>query len=65
MPQSATLTTFRAPVSGISHFDFFEKLTKAFKISIADIWFLTKEVVSLAYAVCKKSCSNILNLLMF
>ena len=56
MLQSATLTRFRALIPAISHFDLFgfrpeifEKLSKTFKISVTDVWFLTKKVVLLAY----------------
>ena len=35
------------------------------KIFITDVWFLTKKVLSSAYAGYKKSCSNIFSLSMF
>ena len=50
MRQSSTLTPFRALIPAISQFDLFgpspdvfENLSKAFKISITDVWFLTKK----------------------
>ena len=65
-PQIATLTTFKAPILEISHFDLFglrpklfEKLPKNFQMSIADVCFLTTKVMSLGYALYKKSCSDI------
>ena len=52
MPQRATLTPFRSPVSAISYFglfdfrpEIFEKLSKTFKISITDVGFLTEKSV--------------------
>ena len=61
MQPGATLAPFRAPISEISYFDFFgsipeifEKLPKTFKISITDVWFLTKKVVPSVYAVYEK-----------
>ena len=72
MPQSTTPTPFKAPIPAILHFDLlnfrpeiFRNLSKAFKISVTDVWFLTKKKASLTYAVYKKSCSNILNLSIF
>ena len=65
-PQIATLTTFKAHILEISHFDLFslrpklfEKLPKNFQMSVADVCFLTMKVMSLGYALYKKSCSNI------
>ena len=72
MPQSATPVPHRKPVPAISHFNLFgfrpeiiKKLLKSVKLFITDVWFLTKKVVSSAYAGYKKSCSNILSLSMF
>ena len=70
MPSRTTVTSFRAPIPAISHFDLFgsrpeifEKLSKT-KIHITDVCCLTAKV-ELAYAVYKRSCSNILSLPMF
>ena len=67
MLQSTTVTPFRTPIPAISHLVFgfrpemFENLSKSFKISITDVCFFTKKVVSLAYAG-YKTCSNFLSL---
>ena len=72
MLQSATLTLYRAPIPAISCFDLFGsrseifgKLPQTFKISITDVWLLTKKVVSSVCGLYKKSCSNSFSLSMF
>ena len=73
MPQSATLTPFRylfqqfhILIYSVSDQKFLKNCQKPSKFQLQMfVWFLTKKVVPSAYALYKKSCSNILSLSMF
>ena len=61
VPKSAVFAPFLTPIPAISHFvlfilrpEYFEKMSKVLKISIADFSSLIKKVVSSAYEVKRK-----------